>query len=223
MSALSEPAVRRTLDRLHSQARGDWKKLITVVPAWLRGRLSGRSTMESITPAHMRDVYIPVTRADGELLYVLARSMGARRIVEFGCSFGISTLYLAAAARDGGGSVVTTEIEPTKVAATRQHLQEAGLGSVAQVLEGDALVTLQDIEGPVDLLFLDGWKNLYVPVLELMRPKLREGALVVADNVNLADTQPYVAHVQQDPAFTSATLAGGRAMLSCYSPASGTK
>jgi predicted O-methyltransferase YrrM len=85
------------------------------------------------------------------------------------------------------------------------------------VLEGDALVTLREIEGPVDLLFLDGWKDLYLDVLALVRPKLRKGAIVVGDNVNLADAEPYARHVRTpDNGFVSTTLFGGEMELSCF-------
>ena len=80
--------------------------------------------------------------AQGQLLYLVARALAARRIVEFGTSFGISTLYLAAAVRDnGGGSVIGSEIEPTKHRAATAHLAEAGLAAGADVRLGDARET----------------------------------------------------------------------------------
>ncbi|HDO52560.1 MAG TPA: methyltransferase, partial [Rhizobiales bacterium] len=112
-----------------------------------------------------------------------AKAIGATHIVEFGSSFGISTLYLAAAAKDTGGRVTGTEMEASKAEKARANLEEAGLADYAEIKVGDALETLKDLDGPVDLLFLDGWKDLYVPVAKLMEPKLRPGSLLLADNV----------------------------------------
>ncbi|MEZ4452162.1 MAG: class I SAM-dependent methyltransferase [Nannocystaceae bacterium] len=214
---LGDPRITRTLDRLHAEARGDWKKALGILPAAALGLLRGKSLMKSITPAQLAGIYIPVSREQGEFLYILARARGARRIVEFGASFGISTVYLAAAAAIAGGEVITTEIEPSKCRAAEANLREAGLDAHARVLEGDALQTLTTVDGPIDLLFLDGWKDLYIPVLELVRAHLVPGALVIADNINLRDARPYVDHVRRPGSgFTSTVLHRGRLLLSCH-------
>jgi predicted O-methyltransferase YrrM len=154
---------------------------------------------------------------EGRFLYLIARANNAKRIVEFGCSFGISTVYLAAAARENRGSVLTTEFEPMKVAGARENLSSAGLADVVTVLEGNALETLQNIEGPIDLLFLDGMKHLYLSVLELLRQRLRLGAVILADNVDMPSARPY-ANVVRSPrsGFVSSTLFGGRMELSLW-------
>jgi predicted O-methyltransferase YrrM len=222
MSSLTDRSVAGTLDRLHEQARGDWKHFLSIAPRALAGRIRGRSLMRSVTPAQFKNIYVPVSRDAGRFLYVLARTMGARTIVEFGSSFGISTIYLAAAVRDnGGGRVITTEIEPSKCRATEEHLREAGLAEVVEVREGDALETLRGLEGPVDMLFLDGWKNLYVPVLERVQGALREGAVVIADNTNMADSKPFVDHVRRSPQFASSSLNSGSMEVAVYGPIAG--
>jgi len=209
------PEVTGVLDRLHRQARGDWRMVPKLLPYFLFSKVTGRSFMRMVTPAMLKGMYIPVSRRDGLLLHALARGTGARGIVEFGASFGISTLYLAAAVRaNGGGQVITTEIEASKCRAAEANIREAGLEGVATVLEGDALQTLKGVDGPIDLVFLDGWKDLYVPVLQMLVPKLKPGAVVVADNVNLPDTRPYLDHIRRDPRFVSALLPGGRMELS---------
>jgi predicted O-methyltransferase YrrM len=214
-----DPAVAHILDRLHQAARGDWRHLLRVLPYFLLSKVTGRSFMRLITPGMLKGAYIPVSRQDGRLLFALARGIGAKHIVEFGTSFGVSTIYLAAAVRDnGGGRVISTEIESSKCRAARASIREAGLDHVATVLEGDALQTLKDVQFPIDLVFLDGWKDLYLPVLELLTPTLRDGAVVVADNVNLADTRPYLAHVRHNAPFVSALLPGGRMECSWYLP-----
>lgn len=212
------PEVSAVLDRLHRRSRGDWRMMPKVLPYFLYSKVTGRSFMRVVTPAMLKGMYIPVSRGDGLLLHALARGTGAKRIVEFGASFGISTLYLAEAVRANGGRLITTEIEPSKCRATEAHLREAGLDGAATVLEGDALETLKGVDGPIDLLFLDGWKDLYLPVLELLAPKLRPGAVVVADNVNMADTKPYLDRIRHDPRFVSALLPGGRMECSWVLP-----
>jgi predicted O-methyltransferase YrrM len=209
-STLHRPEVRAVLDRLHGDASWDKLRFVMKAPAMALGFLQGRSFTEIATSGLLKDVYIPVSREQGELLYLAARSIGARRVVEFGTSFGISTIYLSAGVKDnGGGHVIGTELEPTKHSAATAHLAEAGLSAIADVRLGDALETLRDVEAPIDLVLLDGWKDLYRPVLDLIKPKLRKGALVLADNIYLFRKAllPYVEHVQSGGnGFLSTTL-----------------
>lgn len=132
----------------------------------------------------------------GALLYMLARGCRAQNIVEFGTSFGISTLHLAAALRDdGGGRLITCEFEPNKAAQARHNLTEGGVVDLVEIRVGDALETLRDdLPATVDLLLLDGAKGLYPDILTLLENRLRPGALIVADN---ADYSPeYLARVR---------------------------
>lgn len=144
----------------------------------------------------LKEFPLAVSRETGALLYMLARSRNARTIVEFGTSFGISTLHLAAALRDnGGGHIITSEFEPSKVARARDNLTAGGLIDLVEIREGDALQTLSDnLPDTIDLLLLDGAKALYPEILSLVESRLKPGALVVADN---ADYSPeYLARVR---------------------------
>lgn len=134
--------------------------------------------------AGLKDYPLAVSRETGTLLYMLARGCGARSIVEFGTSFGISTLHLAAALRDnGGGRVITSEFEASKVARASANLAAAGLADLVEIRAGDALQTLAtDLPATVDLLLLDGAKALYPEILARVEPRLRRGAFIVADN-----------------------------------------
>ena len=133
-----------------------------------------------------REAYIPVAEEFGRLLYLMARATRARTIVEFGTSFGISTIYLASALRDnGGGNLITCELEATKSLRAQGHLAEAGLSDLVEFRIGDALEVLTEgITAPVDMLLLDGAKPLYFRVLKLIEPFLRPGALITSDNIN---------------------------------------
>ncbi|MFF3567670.1 O-methyltransferase [Nocardia jiangxiensis] len=136
--------------------------------------------------AAAKDLYMAVRPDTSRLLYILTRTRRARTIVEFGTSFGVSTLCLAAGLRDnGGGRVIGTEYEPTKAAAARASLAEAGLVDLVEIREGDALETLAgDLPDQVDILFLDGAKEMYLDVVKLVEPNLSPGALLVVDNSN---------------------------------------
>ena len=199
MTTLTTNPVAPLLDRLFDEAA---KVQISAIPAVAelskdeRERLMHSKT-EYINLYHrLKDVPLPVSRQTGELLYMLARSCNARNVVEFGTSFGISTLYLAAALRDnGGGHLITSEFEPSKVERARGHLQEGGLLDLVDIRAGDALETLAtNLPDQIDLLLLDGAKALYPEILGLVRSRLGPGALIIADN---ADMNPdYVAMVR---------------------------
>jgi predicted O-methyltransferase YrrM len=149
-----------------------------------------------------QELYIPVSPEGGRLLYALVRAARPATVVEFGTSFGISTIHLAAAVRDNGaGRVISTELNAAKAAQARANLAEAGLSDWATILLGDARQTLATVDAPVGFVLLDGWKNLYLPVLRLLEPRLTPGALILADDtVSMAEEMPdYLAYIR-DPA-----------------------
>jgi predicted O-methyltransferase YrrM len=192
ISSLQDPVVSRVLDALHAQAD-------SVDPPLLAHM--GDKTDDEM--AHLlNQAFIPVSPDAGRFLYTLVRATKGT-VVEFGTSLGISTIYLAAAVRDRGGerdegSVVTTELHAGKAHKARENLHAAGLLDYVDLREGDALETLQDVTGGVTLLFLDGWKKLYLPVLKLLEPALKPGALVAADDLDLFPEihKPYLAYVR---------------------------
>lgn len=131
---------------------------------------------------------LAVSRETGALLYMLARSIRATTIIEFGTSFGLSTLHLAAALRDnGGGRLITTEFETSKAQRARQNLIAGGVEDLVEIREGDALQTLaSDLPDQIDLVLLDGAKALYPEILALLESRLKPGALIIADNADYA-------------------------------------
>jgi predicted O-methyltransferase YrrM len=199
MNTLTTAPVAPLLDRLFEEADA-----ASPMNSPLAAALSveqHRRLMQSKTDyldfyGHLKDFPLAVSRETGALLYMLARSRDARTIVEFGTSFGISTLYLAAALRDnGGGLLITSEFEPSKVARARGNLTAGGLIDLVEIREGDALQTLSvDLPETIDLVLLDGAKALYPEILDLVESHLRPGTLIVADN---ADYSPdYLARVR---------------------------
>lgn len=193
MSTLADPNVAAALDRMYSESVEQM--------ATLRARFDGvdlsKATAQERADA-LSDVYMPVTPEAGRLLYALVRATRPETVVEFGMSLGLSGIHLASAVRDNGtGRVVTTELSAAKVTAAKRNFANAGLDDVITVLEGDALQTLAELDGPVGFVLLDGWKELYLPVLQLLEPRLSSGALVVADNTNMPETQPYLDYVRE--------------------------
>lgn len=215
MTTLTTSPVAPLLDRLFAEAdEVDPATAPSVADYWNglsaedRGRLVRSRDDYLDLYSRMKDVPLAVSRATGDLLYMLARSTGATAIVEFGTSFGLSTICLAAALRDnGGGLLVTSEFEPSKVARAKANLTEAGLADLVEFREGDALDTLcRDLPARIDLLLLDGAKALYSEVLDLIAPRLRPGALVLADNADFCP--PYVERVRaMDSGYRSVAIA----------------
>jgi predicted O-methyltransferase YrrM len=197
-STLTEPRVDAVLSRLFARADRD-HEVAAALPedrATREARL--RLTVRERADA-LQDIYMPVSPDIGRLLYALVRACRPETVVEFGTSFGISTIHLAAAVTDNGtGRVVTTELSDRKATAARQNLEQAGVAEVVTILQGDALETLATVTGPVGLVLLDGWKDLYVPVLQLLQPRLTPGALIVADDTSLDTATGYLTYVR-DP------------------------
>jgi predicted O-methyltransferase YrrM len=223
LRGLDRPDVKRTLARLQAAAKRDAWVFVRAAPSALLAKLRGRPWLEGVLP-YLKDAYIPVTPDQGRFLYQSARQVAARTIVEFGTSFGISAIYLAAAARENGGRFIGTELEPNKIAAARANLRDAGLAGVAEVREGDARETLKDLTGPIDLLFLDGWKDLYLPIVQMLRPKLRVGSVVLADNIftfpkELASYVAYVRDPQNGLESMTMPLGHGLEYSVCHGPA----
>jgi predicted O-methyltransferase YrrM len=211
---LDDPRVMATLQALHARARQDVFVFMRALPSVAWSLLRGRPAIDGAIP-FLKDAYIPVDPDQGKFLYVTARVLNAKRIVEFGTSFGISTIYLAAAARANGGNVIGTELVPEKVNAARANVAQAGLAQFVDIREGDAMKTLSTIDEPIDLLLLDGWKDIYLPMVKMLTPKLRAGAAVIADNVFTFKTalRPYVEHMQnRENGFDSVTLPLGHGM-----------
>jgi predicted O-methyltransferase YrrM len=192
-NSLASPQVTNLLSRLFAAADQDDNHVPaspSALPSWSEASAAERADA-------LQDCYIPISAAAGKLLYNLVRSARPDTVVEFGTSFGISTIYLAAAVTDNNaGRVVSTELSARKVDAARANLTEAGVGAAATILPGDALETLAEVPGPIDLVLLDGWKELCLPVLRLLEPRLAPGAIVAADDITHASLGEYLSYVR---------------------------
>ncbi|OLT09213.1 hypothetical protein BJF78_31260 [Pseudonocardia sp. CNS-139] len=213
---------RSVAERLHARSRRQLLPAVLPMAAhavrsrWRTGSWDSTQTPEG--KEWLADKLVALDPEKAALCYLLCRALRAKRVVEVGTSYGVSTIYLAAAVRDtlaedgGEGVVIGTEHEPAKVAAARAHLDEAGLGRFAEVREGDLRETLRDLAGPVDFVLVDIWIPMALPALELLTPALRPGALVVCDNV-VAGRSEYAGYLdlvrRPGGPFRSVTLAAG--------------
>jgi predicted O-methyltransferase YrrM len=129
-------------------------------------------------------IVVPET---GQFLYVLALAAKARRVVEVGTAIGVSTLYLARAVAPQG-TVISFEIDEERQAAARDYLTRAGLADNVDLRLKDAKTGLKELQGPVDLAFIDGAKLEYADYLAALRPLLGSGSILTVDNVLMSGT-----------------------------------
>jgi predicted O-methyltransferase YrrM len=148
-----------------------------------------------------------VVPSTGALLQVLALACGARRVLEIGTAIGVSTLYLARAL-PAGGRVVSFEIDAQRHAAALSYIERAGLADRVELRLEDARDGLPTLDEPFDLAFIDGVKSQYCDYFELVLPTLRDGGVLVVDNVLMSGT---VADGKSNGHWTGEQIAGARA------------
>jgi predicted O-methyltransferase YrrM len=129
-------------------------------------------------------IVVPET---GQLLHLLARARGARRVVEVGTAIGVSTLYLARALPEDG-IVVSFEIDGDRHNAASRYLERAGVLDRADLRLQDAREGLASLNGPFDMAFIDGVKVQYGDYFDALLPLLGPGAVLVVDNVLMGGT-----------------------------------
>ena len=183
MSILNDPKLEALVDALHAQSDGQ----SDAINVYFRRRIAEGTLswdgFDAETNTFFADKMVALEKVKAEYCYALCRAMGAKRIVECGTSFGVSTLYLAAAVRDnGGGTVIATEYEPQKAQIARRNFEAAGLAQFIDLREGDLKDTLKTIEGPVDFVLLDIWTEAVMPAIHNIAPHLHPGSVLIADN-----------------------------------------
>jgi predicted O-methyltransferase YrrM len=185
MSVLTDTALQSRIDALQAQSQAQEAETHRYFGERAqKGDLSWDG-LDDAANRFMADKMVALEPIKAEFCAMLCRALRARRVVEIGTSFGVSTLYLADAVRaNGGGVVIGTEYEPAKAAAARTTFQAAGVADLIDLREGDLRETLKSLEGPIDFVLMDIWTEMARPALELVHPHLRPGAIVVADNTD---------------------------------------
>jgi predicted O-methyltransferase YrrM len=187
-ATLNQPEYTSIINRLFANAKLDAERRQGISPS--------DYAIEERADA-FQNFYLSVAPDSGRLLYSLVRAVKPTTIVEYGMSYGISTLHLAAAVRDNRtGHIITTEMSSHKIAAARATFAEAGVSDLITILEGDARATLKTVSGPVEFVHLDGWPDLDLVVMKILEPVLATGALIVGDNVNLDPNHAYLNYVR---------------------------
>ena len=144
----------------------------------------------------------------GALLHALTRISGATRVLEIGTAIGYSTVWMATAL-PSSGLLVTLERDHARATTARGYLRDAGVDDRVNVMIGDAARYLYKLAGPFDLIFQDGDKTHYGPLLDTLVALLRPGGLLVTDNVLWSGevVPDFVATPREDPADTAAIAA----------------
>jgi predicted O-methyltransferase YrrM len=211
MSILNDAKLEALLDALHAQSEGQSGAIDAYFARRIKEGTLSWDGMDAETTTFFSDKMVALEKDKAEFCYALCRALGARCIVECGTSFGVSTLYLAAAVRDNlassseavgdkriasgseaigdkkvGGQVIATEWEASKAKIARQNFAAAGLAQFIDLRQGDLKDTLKVIEGPVDFVLLDIWAEAVMPAITHIAPQLRQGAVIIADNTETA-------------------------------------
>jgi predicted O-methyltransferase YrrM len=191
MDSLSSNPVAEVLERLHQEAEAADASL---AQTYASEGTSEEHMVAGFIEAETKDLtgvyhglagnFLNVSPQFGRFLYMCARTSKAKCIVEFGSSMGISGIYLAAALRDnGGGRLIGTDLEPSKAERARANVAAAGLADLVEFRVGDARETLKPgVGGDIDMVMLDGAISLYLPILKLLEPHLKPGALIIGEN-----------------------------------------
>lgn len=204
MNASKISMVENKLKALHQDAEKDFMRMSTGMV---------KSVFRPMQPSDFKNVYLPISKNQGQALRQLIIDNGCKQVVEFGTSFGISTIYLADAVRETGGKVITTELLESKADRAFKNIKEAGLTDYVEIRVGDAMKTLKDYSSPIDFLFLDGWKDLYLPLFQLLEPHFHSNTLIYADNMDMAGTKPYGEYVLNKEAYSSQLIHNGKGLL----------
>ena len=206
MNTIQINKVNQKLDALHNDAKKDYMGIAKEIV---------KSIFRPMQPSDFENAYLPISREQGESIHQLILENNCKSVVEFGTSFGISTIYLADAVRQTGGKVITTELLESKAQTAIQNIKDAGLSDYVEVKVGDAMKTLKTFSKPIDFLFLDGWKDLYLPLFQLLEPQFHKGTLIYADNMDMSGTQNYASYVLGNKnKYDTQSIQNGKAFLS---------
>jgi predicted O-methyltransferase YrrM len=150
---------------------------------------------------------------DGRLIRMLTESIGAKRAVEIGTSTGYSGLWFALGLRKTGGTLTTFEIDPDVARTAREIFAKAGVNDLITVVVGDAHEAVKQLEGPIDIVFIDADKPGYRDYFDKLLPLVRPGGLILAHNIFEQSNNPgYVEAVTRNPDLDTTLFASGNGM-----------
>ncbi len=181
--------IERTIAHLYEDSKNDYMRMFKVM---------AKSIFRPMQPADFKDAYLSISKEQGKGLVNLIKRNNIKNVVEFGTSFGISTLFLAQGIAETKGSIITTELIKSKALKAVENFKSAGVNQLIEVRVGDALVTLQNHSTPIDLLLLDGWKDAYLPLFQLLEPNYHASSIIYVDNADMADSRAFLETVSKN-------------------------
>lgn len=193
-----------TLTNLYKDAKKDRLKMAK--------RLAMLS-FKPLQPKDFKDVYLSISKKEGAYLKELIQRNKLKNIVEFGTSFGISTLFLAQGVHTTAGRIITTELLASKAQKAKANFKAAGVHESIEVRIGDAMDTLKNHKEPIDLLVLDGWKNLYLPLFQMLEPNFHNNSYIYVDNAEMAETKVFLQTIGMQQKYHMQSLFDGKVVL----------
>lgn len=172
-----------------------------------------KNILRPFQPSSFKDVYLSISEEQGKGLVQLIENKKLKSIVEFGTSFGISTLFLAKGVNETGGKIITTELIESKAKQAIENFKNAGVNELIDVRIGDAMKTLKDFDSPIDLLLLDGWKDLYLPLFEMLEPNFHQKTIIYVDNADMSDTRSFLHATKQKGKYSFQSQYDGKVVL----------
>ncbi len=201
---LQKIRVEQTINELFLDSKKDYFRII---------KGAAKSIFQPLQPHDFENVYLSISREQGIELIELIRKHQIKNIVEFGTSFGISTLYLAQGALETNGSIITTELVESKAKKALENFKNAGVDDRIELRVGDALETLKGHKDPIDLLLLDGWKDLYLPLFKMMEPNFHAETIIYVDNADMSECRNFLQVVSLDNRYKFDYLHNSKVVL----------
>ena len=196
--------ITATLNELFEDAEYDILKMM---------KEAAKSAFRPMQPTDFKNAYLSISREQGEELIKLIVNNKLKNIVEFGTSFGISTLFLAQGVLETEGHIITTELIESKAQKAIENFKKAGVNDLIQVRVGDAMETLKNHDKPIDLLLLDGWKDVYLPLFQMLESNFHTNTFIYVDNAEMADTKAFLNTISQNKKYHLQSLFGGKVVL----------
>lgn len=174
---------------------------------------AAKSAFRPMQPLDFKDAYLSISKEQGEGLIKLITDNKLKNIVEFGTSFGISTLFLAQAVIETGGHIITTELIDSKAHQAISNFKRAGVSHLIDVRIGDAMETLKNHDQPIDLLLLDGWKDLYLPLFQMLEPNFHSNTFIYVDNAEMDETKAFIKVIHKNSKYQIQSFFDGKVVL----------
>ncbi|WP_343329959.1 O-methyltransferase [Polaribacter staleyi] len=193
--------IATTLTELFNDSKSDRLKIMKGL---------SKSVFRPIQAIDFKDVYLSISKKQGTDLVQLIKANKIKNIIEFGTSFGISTLFLAEGVIATNGHIITTELIASKAEKAIKNFKKAAVDNLIEVRVGNALETLKNHNESIDLLLLDGWKNLYFPIFKMLEPNFNKKTIIYVDNADMREVKEFLKEVSKNSKYKIASKYNGK-------------